>query len=229
MAYFVLFAMALFSIFGIQTFKGSLRRSCYLEPTLGEPETQLGRSCGGYIDPGNFTVMPYITQGGRNVTIKGYICPVGQICKEADNPYGNIKSFDTIYFTALQVFIVASANGWSSLMYSMIDAEFFISCFFFINCIVVLNFWLINLFVAVITNTFSAIREETQRSTFSASPFQPIVDEQDETWAAGVDGRRRAARRNLVRDLYEHIRWCRVALASLVLQATREVDITPTH
>ncbi|KAH9024879.1 Ion transport protein-domain-containing protein, partial [Lactarius pseudohatsudake] len=230
-AYFVLFAMALFSIIGIQTFKGSLRRSCYLEPTLGEPETQLGRSCGGYIDPGNFTVMPYITQSGRNVTIKGYICPVGQICKEADNPYGNIESFDTIYFAALQVFIVASANGWSSLMYSMIDAEFFISCFFFIICIVVLNFWLINLFVAVITNTFSAIREETQKSAFSASPLQPIVDEQDETWAAGVDGRRRAARRNPVRDLYEHIRWCWVALAlaSLVLQATREVDITPTH
>jgi len=46
-----------------------------------------------------------------------------------------------------------------------------------------------------------------------------------------VDGRRRAARGNPVRDLYEHIRWCWVALAlaSLVLQATREVDITPTH
>ncbi|KAH8980165.1 Ion transport protein-domain-containing protein [Lactarius hatsudake] len=187
-AYFVLFAMALFSIIGIQTFKGSLRRSCYLEPTLGEPETQLVRSCGGYIDPGNFTVMPYITQGGRNVTIKGYICPVGQICKEADNPQGNIESFDTIYFAALQVFIVASANGVT-------------------------------------------IREETQKSAFSASPLQPIVDEQDEAWAAGVDGRRRAARRNPVRDLYEHIRWCWVALAlaSLVLQATREVDITPTH
>ncbi len=55
-------------------------------------------------------------------------------------------------------------------MYSMIDAEFFISSFFFIICIVVLNFWLINLFVAVITNTFSAIREETQKSAFSASP-----------------------------------------------------------
>lgn len=55
-------------------------------------------------------------------------------------------------------------------MYSMIDAEFFMSCFFFIVCIVVLNFWLINLFVAVITNTFSAIREETHKSAFGAAP-----------------------------------------------------------
>ena len=72
---------------------------------------------------------------------------------------------------------------------------------------------------------------------FSCSPvndlfsLRPIDDEQDEAWATGVDGRRRTARRNLVRGLYENIRWCWVALAlgSLVLQATREVDIGPTH
>ena len=62
------------------------------------------------------------------------------------------------------------AEQWSPMMYSMIDSEFFVSCFFFIVCIVVLNFWLINLFVAVITNTFSAIREETQKSAFGAAP-----------------------------------------------------------
>lgn len=68
-------------IIGIQTFKGSFRRSCFLEPTLGQPETQLNQVCGGYIDPDTLSVMPYITQGGRSVTIKGYICPVGQVCK----------------------------------------------------------------------------------------------------------------------------------------------------
>ena len=56
-------------------------------------------------------------------------------------------------------------------MYSMIDAEFFVSCCFFIVCIVVLNFWLINLFVAVITNTFSAIRSDTKKSAFGAAPY----------------------------------------------------------
>ena len=55
-------------------------------------------------------------------------------------------------------------------MYSMIDAEFFVSCFYFIIAIVVLNLWLINLFVAVITNTFAAIRSETQKSAFGAAP-----------------------------------------------------------
>lgn len=103
------------------------------------------------------------------------------------NPESNIESFDTIYYSALQVFIVASSNGvrptffsfeihpdnpvvqWSPIMYNMMDAEFFVSCLFFITCIVVLNFWLINLFVAVITNTFSAIRLGTKKSAFGAA------------------------------------------------------------
>lgn len=55
-------------------------------------------------------------------------------------------------------------------MYAVIQSEFFISCFFFIICLIVLNFWLINLFVAVITNTFSAIRTNTRSSAFSAVP-----------------------------------------------------------
>lgn len=55
-------------------------------------------------------------------------------------------------------------------MYTVIDSEYFLCCFFFITCIVVLNFWLINLFVAVITNTFFAIREVSHKSAFSAAP-----------------------------------------------------------
>lgn len=59
---------------------------------------------------------------------------------------------------------------WSTLMYSVIDSDFFVSCLFFIMGIIVLNFWLINLFVAVITNSFAAIRSETSKSAFGAAP-----------------------------------------------------------
>jgi hypothetical protein len=55
-------------------------------------------------------------------------------------------------------------------MYSIIDAENFASCFFFIIAVLVLNFWLLNLFVAVITNTFTAIRGDTHKSAFGAAP-----------------------------------------------------------
>ena len=59
---------------------------------------------------------------------------------------------------------------FTSPMYLTIDAEYFLSCFFYIICVIVLNLWLINLFVAVITNTFSAIRKETRKSAFGAAP-----------------------------------------------------------
>lgn len=111
---------------------------------------------------------------------------INSLDQEGSNPNGGVESFDNIYYAVLQVLIVTSANGvcsffihldradflsqWSPIMYSIIDAEFFVSCVFFIACIIVLNIWLINLFVAVITNTFSAIRNDTQKSAFGAAP-----------------------------------------------------------
>ncbi|KAH9849175.1 Ion transport protein-domain-containing protein [Lenzites betulinus] len=229
-SYFVLFAMIIFSIVGIQSFKGSFRRTCQLLPALGEDEISLDQNCGGYIDPTTLQTLGYINVDGENAAAKGFICPLGQICKENDeNPQANLESFDVIYYAALQVVIVSSANGWSGLMYQMMDSEFFVSCFFYIVCIIVLNFWLINLFVAVITNTFSAIRSDTKKSAFGAAPLAVVAEENEEGWSM-VDGRR-VAGRNRIRDIYENIRWCWVffALASLVLQATRTVDISSMH
>jgi hypothetical protein len=113
-AYFVLFAMVLFSIIGVQVFKGSLRRTCVLEATLGEQPIVLDdQFCGGYVDPVFLNETGYINLAGvPSKDIKGYICPLGQTCRESGtNPLDGVESFDTIYFSALQVIIVASANG----------------------------------------------------------------------------------------------------------------------
>jgi len=56
-------------------------------------------------------------------------------------------------------------------MYDMMDADYFVSCLFFIICVIIINFWLINLFVGVITSTFSNIRAETNRSAFGAETW----------------------------------------------------------
>lgn len=128
-AYFVIFAMVLFScvnnfeklafcpivsrIIGVQSFKGSLRRTCVIQPTLGENAIQLANQfCGGHIDPINLRPAGYIQlDGSASKSIKGYTCPLGQLCMEQMNPNANVESFDTIYYAALQVVIVASANG----------------------------------------------------------------------------------------------------------------------
>ncbi|KAF9078268.1 Ion transport protein-domain-containing protein [Rhodocollybia butyracea] len=231
-ALFVLFAVILFSVTGIQAFKGSLRRNCFLLPTNGEEMQQLSNQfCGAHINATTLKPSPYILRDGTSsdTTPKGYVCPLGEICQETENPFGNIESFDTIYYAALQIVVTASANSWSSLMYDIIEAEYFVSSVFFIVCVVVLNFWLINLFVAVITNTFSAIRSETQKSAFGAASLPVIEDERDDGWAA-IE-RNKPVKKNIAKVLYDYTRWCWIllALASLALQATRTATVSATH
>lgn len=85
------------------------------------------------------------------------------------NPLGGLKSFDNILAAILQIVILAGADGWSPVMYQLMDAEFFLSSLFFIIGVLVLNVWLFNLFIAGIVNTFSSIRQETQESAFGAT------------------------------------------------------------
>ena len=63
----------------------------------------------------------------------------------------------------------SKANTWTVVMYNMMDADFFVSCLYFIVCLIVLNYWLINMFVAVITNTFGSIMDNTQQSAFAST------------------------------------------------------------
>lgn len=196
-------------IIGVQSFKGSLRRSCVLTSTLGEGDILLDQFCGGYIDPSTLETVGFKTLSGENASAtKGYICPLGQICQvyrfllspthssdlfpagvcEPEGEYSKFRcdmvcsptgcyychckrgeEYLTIRYCAYTHVRIVD-DQWTPLMYAMIDSEFFVSCFFFIICVVVLNFWLINLFVAVITNTFAAIRSETKKSAFGAAP-----------------------------------------------------------
>lgn len=78
-------------IIGIQSFKGSLRRTCFVQATdtpstLGviiAEEIQLeGRFCGAFIDPTTLERVPYLLLNGENAPApKGYTCPLGQVCK----------------------------------------------------------------------------------------------------------------------------------------------------
>lgn len=53
-------------------------------------------------------------------------------------------------------------------MYMAMDSDYFSSSLFFLAAVIVINFWLINLLVAVVVNTFKDIRAETKKSAFGA-------------------------------------------------------------
>ncbi|RUS24573.1 hypothetical protein BC938DRAFT_473379 [Jimgerdemannia flammicorona] len=54
-------------------------------------------------------------------------------------------------------------------MYDIMDAEYSFTCIYFIVIVVVMNFWLINLFIAVITEMFAKIREDSEGSAFTTA------------------------------------------------------------
>ncbi|KAK7435714.1 calcium channel protein [Stygiomarasmius scandens] len=154
--------------------------------------------CGGHVNASTIQESNYIAWNGlpSDGEAKGYICPLGQICRETDNPKDGIQSFDSIW--------AASANRWAPPMYEMIDFEFFVLSLFFIICVVDLNFWLINLFMVIITDTLSAIRSETKESAFGAVPLPSLLaDEQDDGWSF-VNPSKPTAQRNIFKILYDH-------------------------
>jgi len=193
-------------IIGVQSFKGSLRRTCLIIPTLGEDVHRItSQFCGGHIHPITLNPTGYIQLNNEPFpSTKGYICPLGQLCKVGQffdqfiktptlprnqriqsREYRVLMQFtpqpSRWWLSPVLITCVSSISDvmdqvltdfhlqWSPVMYSVIDSDFYISCLFFIICIVVLNFWIINLFVAVITNSFAAIRSETRKSAFGAT------------------------------------------------------------
>ena len=81
-------------IIGVQSFSGSFRRSCYLLPTLGQDEIQLDQQCGGYVDSGTLVPTGYVALDGTPQKAKGYICPLGQVCKVRERrKYRGVSGF----------------------------------------------------------------------------------------------------------------------------------------
>jgi hypothetical protein len=106
--------------------------------------------------------------------------------EQSENPEGNAMSFDNIFYSILQVVIIASSmlffhlwsstdnpvNSWSDGMYNSMDSDYFGSCIYFVVGVIVINLWMINLVVAVVVNTFKDIRASTKRSAFGAERYQ---------------------------------------------------------
>ncbi|KAE8227194.1 hypothetical protein CF319_g297 [Tilletia indica] len=227
--FFIIFFMLLFSIIGIQAFKGSYRRSCVWVGAGSDQQPgsnyTLSQICGGYLAAdgtrqGHFNTD--LTPSGSGA--KGYICPLGQICVEQDtNPMSGVQSFDNIVASLLQIVIIISSNGWSQTMYDMIDADYFVSCLFFIISLIMMNFWMANLFVAVITNTFATITAETKQSAFANEKIvkEPKTDDNAQP------------RRRRVADVYKRIWswtkliWLAAIVADLGIQAARTPHDSP--
>ncbi|OAD72147.1 hypothetical protein PHYBLDRAFT_147120 [Phycomyces blakesleeanus NRRL 1555(-)] len=201
--FFVLFFFIIFAIVGVQSFKGSYLRRCVwtkhkvikqqqqqqidgliIDPEDSEDVQILQQYCGGYYVEEE--EKPFLLKNGNEGPwSKGFICPNGLVCKETENPFGNTISFDNIFASMLIVMIIAGDQSWTDRMYDMMDAEYYFACLYFIVLVIVMNFWLINLFVAVINEMFAKVREDSQHSAFTTSKATPVLADADEGWSFG--------------------------------------------
>ncbi|PWN36130.1 uncharacterized protein FA14DRAFT_160990 [Meira miltonrushii] len=230
-SFFTLFSMLLFSIIGVQSFEGNYRRSClWVGDLQTDPNAPRGQNystqqiCGGHRDAVTGAKTKAVDLNGRplSISIKGFICPAGQLCVEnAENPENDTESFDNIFLALLQVIIVISSNGWSTIMYNMMDADYYASCLYFIIGIIVMNFWMANLFVAVITNTFATISAETKQSAFAAEGIEPAKPSAIVEETAAAQRRKRVA--NVFKRFWGYTKWFWLALivADLGVQASQ--------
>ncbi|CAJ0758344.1 19752_t:CDS:10, partial [Entrophospora sp. SA101] len=170
-------------IIGTQAFQGSFLRHCvWINPANNSDTIEIpDKHCGGFFQI-NDEKNVVEAVGVSLQPPKGFICPLGQICMETSNPYNKMISFDNFGVSMILVFVISSIQNWSYLMYSTMDSEYGISCLYFIVAVIILNFWLVNLFVAVITKMFAKIRDDTSHSAFTLSKSTPVLLDDAEGW-----------------------------------------------
>lgn len=107
-------------------------------------------------------------------------------------------------------------------MYNVMDTDFYGSAMFYLVAIIVLNFWLMNLLIAVVVNVFQDIRAETKRSAFGADE-KIIVEPQ---WA--IDTKKRwEPSRMLKLYLKTELFWVLLIVVDLISQAFKQHDSSP--
>ncbi|KAI9216692.1 Ion transport protein-domain-containing protein, partial [Blastocladiella britannica] len=167
-AVFIGFIFLIFALTSVLAFKSSLQRQCMLD---GQPATPM-RYCGGYLTDQGVKVPPRIPPGvdpstidrtalpsDHSVYTKGYSCPFPQECwlgqKNANNGF---QSFDNLAAAALLQFTIMTGENWSPTMYATMQAESRFASLYFVAVFLVLGFLLLQLFIAVISETFSQVR-----------------------------------------------------------------------
>ena len=199
------FFWLLFAIIGVQAFKSSLRRNCvWVDPDITNPQQNYTTNhygdlqfCGGSIDDGGARHAWTYSDGTSSGNIKGYLCPPNSWCVSADNPYNGTVSFDNIFQSLEQVFIITTSNTYTDIMYYLTDSDYLIVALYFAFGIVFLTFWLMNLLIAVITSSFQVIREESHTSAFGT----------DESKEAGHSEESQPARLSTLKRFYNKSYW----------------------
>lgn len=135
--YVLLFVTLFYAIAGVHLFSGLLKQQC-LEPATGVLQEDL--LCGN-LD-----------------------CPGSMVCSRGlTNPQFNSMHFDNIFISCLQVLKVFTLTDWTNIMYSIQKTFTNFAWVYFFSMVIIGNFLLLNLVLAVLKVKFSETQENLYR------------------------------------------------------------------
>ena len=181
----VFFAFFIFGIIGVQLFMSKTSQRCAI---LGNPAAGC-ESCGlqddaGYTGCATSCVIPaaptWVYQGGEDGDVLcsgprwnsypdrgdaggGNACPAGQYCvqqRKQDLPNFGFSNFDNIAWAWLTIFQCISMEGWTNIMYMVMDTTSTWTWPYFVVLIVFGSFFAVNLALAVLYVYFTGAGEE---------------------------------------------------------------------
>ncbi|KAJ1620093.1 Ion transport protein-domain-containing protein [Pavlovales sp. CCMP2436] len=154
------FVALVFAILGVQSFKGALHYRCVpddsplLNAALSNDDLvrQLGESASdrAVCDP----------LRASSCAFEGHACVYFE-----QNPNYGLTSFDDVWHASLVIFISSTLEGWSDIMYMAgAGADEWLSVVYFLLLIVLGSFFVVNLFLAVIFESFQEATAEDKRA-----------------------------------------------------------------
>eukprot|EP00659_Diplonema_papillatum_P022930 gene22930-35140_t len=182
------FLFFIFGIIGVQLWAGAFRYRCQQCGTVDDPNT----TCVGerldvyyervdyvenasaclcheelhptlFVDDGRFC-----KQGAAEYKVIGNFwgrgCDVGYSCVDtSENPNYGFTSFDNIGYAFLAIFQCITMEGWTDIMYIVMDVSGTLGVFYFVMLVILGSFFVLNLALAVINEQFNNIRAETEK------------------------------------------------------------------
>jgi hypothetical protein len=83
-----------------------------------------------------------------SIITKGYTCPAGQVCKDAnENPHFGYLGYDHIFLAILTIIASVSTEGWTDTMYWTMDAEYGLAALYYCILIITMTFIIVQLFI----------------------------------------------------------------------------------
>ena len=178
-----MFLLVIFGIVGVQFFANKLEKRCYTPvwaPGTGWPALPQSWE----IDDEQKDI---VCKGPSYPSIEksdsGRTCPSGMWCQYYNNPNYNITSFDNILYAWLTIFQCISLEGWTDVMYDLMDGFGDSVVIYFVVLIVFGSFFAVNLALAVLTLHFTETatgEREEEEEDFS------MMNEPSDKLAAGA-------------------------------------------